>query len=234
MRIALLCTNTGLKSQSLKRVAQGLTALLGYKVWRSTATKPKKKYFRYGDAVDKLQQYRWFQQQGLSALEFTTAKQEALDWLKEGFCVFGRKTLTGSSGAGIVVIEEPAQMVPCLVYTKYKPKKREFRVHIFRNEVVAIVEKRKRSDWNEASNPKIRNLANGYVFCQDVELTPELRTRIEVLGLAASKVCQSDFKGVDLAYNQKFDDLFVIEVNSAPGIEGTNVDKYVKAIQKYV
>jgi hypothetical protein len=35
---------------------------------------------------------------------------------------------------------------------------------------------------------------------------------------------------VHLGYNEKNNDLFVIEVNSAPGIQGSNINAYVEAI----
>lgn len=235
MKVRLLSTKNGMKSGGLKRVAEALSKALGYKVWRCTDQKFKGNYFKYGDLVDKLAQYKWFQQQGLSSLEFTTDQQAAKKWLSEGFTVFGRKLLNASCGDGIVVYgDKEALMSHCPVYTKYKPKKREFRVHIFKDKVVTIVEKRRKTDWNgDKSDTKIRNLANGYIFCQEVVLTDALRGRIEQLALAASKVCSSDFRGVDLGYNEKKDDLFVIEVNSAPGIEGSNVGKYVEVMKQY-
>jgi D-alanine-D-alanine ligase-like ATP-grasp enzyme len=54
------------------------------------------------------------------------------------------------------------------------------------------------------------------------------------VALAAAKVSPSDFRGVDIGYNEKKDELFVIEVNSAPGIEGSNVNKYLDAMVQYV
>ena len=221
-------------------MAVALTNTLGYKVWRTTRIKPKRKQLRYGEAVNKLQQYQWFKEQGLSALEFTTSVEEANKWLADGFTVFGRKLLNASCGHGIVVHDGKGDSVlfeadKAPVYTKYKPKKREFRVHVFKDKVVTIVEKRRKKDWNgDKSDAKIRNLANGYVFCQTVELTDQLKKRIEEISLHARKVCGSDFCGVDVGYNEKHDDVFVIEVNSAPGIEGSNVDKYVKAVLQYV
>jgi hypothetical protein len=229
-----------MKSGSLKRIAQALTAIFGYKVWRTTQKKAKRKQFLYGDLVDKLTQYKFFKEKGLSALDFTADNQEAHKWVQQGHVVFGRKTLTGSEGKGIVVFDGGEDQkwpneTTCPVYTKYKPKKREFRVHIFKDKVVTIVEKRRKKDWQgDKKDAKIRNLANGYVFCQEVVLTEALRKRLEECALAASKVCSSDFRGVDVGYNEKHDDVFIIEVNSAPGIEGSNVDKYVKAIQQYV
>jgi hypothetical protein len=234
MKLQLLSTKNGMKSSSLKRLALSLSKAMGYKVWRTTKQRADRKQLRYGDSVDKLTQYKWFQQQGLSALEFTTSLQEAQKWFANGEVVFGRLLLNASCGDGIVVFNpsvEQEQWVHCPVYTKYKKKKREFRVHVFKDKVVAIVEKKRKSGWNGQQDTKIRNLANGYVFCQETDLTQnDLEHRITNLALAAAKVSGSDFKGVDLGYNEKQDDLLVIEVNSAPGVEGSNVDKYVKAI----
>lgn len=138
------------------------------------------------------------------------------------------RTLTNASeGKGIVIAETPEQVVAASVYTKYRKKKREFRVHIFKDTVVSVVEKLRRREWDGQQDTKIRNTANGYVFCTLKSPTPQ---GLNELALAASKVTTSDFKGVDVGYNEKSNELFVIEVNSAPGIEGSNIDKYVEEI----
>ena len=228
MKLRLLCTEGTKKSASLKLLAQALSTRLGYKVFRSTQQKPKRDHIRYGHSVDKLTQYRWFQEQGLSALEFTTDAVAAKQWLDNGDTVFGRRLLNASCGAGIVVFE-PNGTAPanCPVYTRYKKKKREFRVHVYQDQIVAVTEKRKRAGFGGQRDTKIRNLANGYVFCQTVENEPQ---GLRALALAASRVTHSDFKGVDIGFNEKNNDLFVIEVNSAPGIQGSNVDAYVSKI----
>jgi glutathione synthase/RimK-type ligase-like ATP-grasp enzyme len=231
---SLLCTEATIASRSLKRVAVGLsTKLQRGRIFRTTKVSTIRKQFRYGQSVNKLDQYQWFLEQDIPALEFTANPNTVVDWLNEGNTVFGRKYLNASCGKGIVVIEpnNDAQIPILPVYTKYKKKKREFRVHVFKDQVVAVVEKKRRKEFNGERDTKIRNLANGYVFVQAVENEPEgLRT----LALAASKVSPSDFRGVDIGYNEKKDQLFVIEVNSAPGIEGNNVNKYVEAIAQYV
>lgn len=227
-KLRLLCTEGTKKSASLKLLANALTQRLGYKVWRSTRPLPRREHIKYGQSVDKLTQYRWFQEQGLSSLEFTTSGQQVCTWLEEGTTVFGRRYLNSSCGKGIVVIEPDFDEVPpCPVYTKYKKKKREFRVHVYKDKVVAITEKRKRAGFEGQRDTKIRNLANGYVFCQTVENIPE---GLETLALAASKVSPSDFKGVDIGYNEKNNELFIIEVNSAPGVQGSNINAYVNHI----
>lgn len=217
-------------SQSAKRVAQALSEKLGYKVFRTTKALTKTKQISYGHGVDKIAQYSFFQNSGIPALEFTKSAHEANKWIGEGFTVVGRKLITASCGKGIVIYEPEKKAVSeqdqCLVYTKYKKKKREFRVHVFKDKVVRIVEKKLRSGWDGPRESKIRNLANGYVFC-GCDNPPD---GIAALAIKAAQVVQSDFKGVDIGYNEKANELFVIEVNSAPGIEGQNVQAYVNAI----
>ena len=232
---SLLCTETTIKSGSLKRIALGLSNRLKRgRIFRTLKVSKIRQQFRYGQSINKLEQYKWFQEQGIPALDFTVSIATAGDWAMEGHTVFGRKYLNASCGKGIIIIEKnadgPIEVPLCPVYTKYKKKKREFRVHVFKNQVVSVVEKRKRKEFAGERDTKVRNLANGYVFCQTVENEPE---GLRALALQAAQVSPSDFRGVDIGYNQHKDELFVIEVNSAPGIEGTNVDKYLEAMVQY-
>lgn len=225
MKIRLLSTQ--LKSGSLKRVAQGLSTKLGYKVWRSSKTKPKRIHLRYGDQKGKIEQYTWFEAQGIPSLEFTQSLETAKEWAASQ-AVVCRKLTHASEGKGIVIAETPAEVVSAPVFTKYRKKKKEFRVHVFKDQVVHVLEKRRKTDWQgNQADAKIRNLANGYVFCSDNVVEPD---GLRELALSASAVTASDFRGVDIGYNEKKNELFVIEVNSAPGIEGTNVERYCNAI----
>jgi len=97
--------------------------------------------------------------------------------------------------------------------------------------VVAVVEKKRKAGWEGQRDTKIRNLANGYVFVQNVQNEPE---GVRELAIRASKVSNSDFAGVDIGYNEQKDQLFVIEVNSAPGITGSNIGAYVETIYAQV
>jgi RimK-like ATP-grasp domain len=225
---SLLTTKSGLKSASLKAIALGLSTHFQRKVWRTTKPSLKRKQFKYGQSVDKLTQYQWFFDNEIPALNFTDDFLTAHEWLQDGHVVFGRKYLKASCGKGIVVLEPGTEDVPiCPVYTQYKKKKREFRVHVFKDQVVAVTEKKRRKEFDGVRDTKIRNLANGYVFTQTVVDEPE---GLRDLALRAARVSTSDFRGVDVGYNQLKDELFVIEVNSAPGIQGTNLTKYLEAI----
>jgi len=217
-----------LASNSLKLLAQGLSTKLGYKIWRSKFPRSGKNNLTYGDCKDKVFQYEWFAANEVPALPFTSSAEQVKQWLQDGQVVFARTLTRASEGKGIIIIDSEDTFVGAPVYTLYRKKKKEFRVHVFQGQVVAVLEKRKKKG-GEKVECRIRNTANGYVFCRDnVEEPPGIRE----LALKASKVTNSDFKGVDIGYNEKYNELFVIEVNSAPGMEGTTIQQYIEAIVK--
>ena len=221
-----------LGSSSLKRLAEGLSTVTGHKVFRAKHPKPNRENILYGDCKDKIAQYMWFKAQNLPALTFTTNHEEAKAWFQgTDTVVFARKLTRASEGKGIVVATEAGQLPAAPVYTLYKKKKKEFRVHVFKDVVVQVLEKRKRKEFTGERDSRIRNTANGYVFCSEGVVEP---AGLRELALKASKVTSSHFRGVDIGFNEKLNELFVIEVNSAPGIEGSNVDKYVQTILKQV
>ena len=148
------------------------------------------------------------------------------EWLAGNNVVFARTLTRSSEGKGIIVLEPESPIVSAPVYTLYRKKKKEFRVHVYKDQIVAVLEKRKKKGLDNVDS-RIRNTANGYVFCRDGVVEPE---GLRELALKASKVTNSDFKGVDIGYNEKLNQLFCIEVNSAPGMEGTTVQQYIGAI----
>jgi len=228
MSLKLRLVSNKLGSKSLKLLQEGLSTKLGYHVWRSKKAKHGRENIVYGDCKDKLFQYEWFADNQIPALPFTTDPEVVSCWLyHEGHTVFARTLTRASEGKGIVVLEPNAKIVPAPVYTLYRKKKREFRVHVFQDQVVQVLEKRKRKEFTGERETKIRNTANGYVFCSENVVEPE---GIRELALKASKVTNSMFKGVDIGFNEKLNELFVIEVNSAPGIAGSNVARYIEAI----
>lgn len=217
-----------LGSNSLKALQQGLSTKLGYKVFRSKAAHPLRENLVYGDCKDKLFQYQWFQTNQIPSFPYTVNQTEAKEWISKGHTVFARTLTKASEGKGIYILDSGSEFKAAPVYTQYRKKKREYRVHVYKDQVVQVLEKRKRKDFNEENrDTRIRNTANGYVFCSDGVVEP---VGIRELALAASKVTNSDFRGVDIGFNEKLNELFVIEVNSAPGIQGTNVDRYIEAI----
>lgn len=180
----------------------------------------------YGNAVLKTDQYQFFKDNNIPHPEWTTDPNVAKSWIRDGSIVVCRNRVRGQAGNGISLATNLDELVESKVYTKYIPKKREFRVNIFKDTVVNIREKVGRAG---AENTKIRTPSNGY---STVKLRTPAPAGIEDLAKAAAKVSQSDFKGVDVCYNQLRNYLFVLEVNSGPAIEGASIQDYANAIRQ--
>ena len=156
----------------------------------------------------------------------TTQRDVAQQWVDEGHTVFARTLLRASSGRGIVVYTTGDQLGQAPLYTKYVKKKSEFRVHVFNNEVIHVQEKRRRAGVEDVDN-QIRNHDNGWVFCvQNVEAPADVTDQ----ALRAVRAAGVDFGAVDVIYNQKKNEAYVLEINTAPGLEGTTLEKYADAI----
>ena len=162
--------------------------------------------------------------------EYTTDKDKAKDWIEQGFKVVCRTLLTAHSGQGIVVSKQQDELVDAPLYTKYIRKQKEFRVHVFSSKILDIQEKRRSSSVDDY-HPYIRNHTNGYVFCRGgIEEPNDLRgvatSAVNALGL--------DFGAVDVVWNEAQNKCYVLEVNTACGLEGSTIDKYVQAIKEVV
>ncbi len=171
---------------------------------------------------------------------YTTSKDTAKDWIHDGHKAVCRTTLNGSSGEGIVIAKDLEDVVDAPLYTQYIRKVWEYRVHVAFSKVIYIQQKRRlTSEQLEARginnrNKYIRNLANGYIFssnldhASDSDVASDLRIEslisIDALGL--------DFGAVDLIVTSD-EKVYVLEVNSAPGLEGSTLDAYVSAFQEF-
>lgn len=195
---------------------------------------------------------RFFQKVTGNDLEFlpdwTTDKQVASDWLTEGHTIVSRKILNGHSGAGIELTSKAdmsrddadsvdqghgASFLPdAPLYTKYFKKISEFRVHIFDGEVIDVQQKKRKTDVpDQEVNWKIRNLDGGFIYAREGVEAPQ-----KVIE-AAKKISESFdllFGAWDVLYNRTDNKAVVLEVNTAPGLAGTTVQKYAEAFKKYL
>ena len=168
--------------------------------------------------------------------EWTDNWTTAYNWFQDGALVVGRLTLVGHSGAGICLYHEDdvqgdAAFDPehlCKLYTKYKKKKNEYRVHVFNGEVIDITQKKKRKDA-EFVDTKIRNHKNGWVYVRQDVIVPD---DLEEQALRAIEALGLKFGAVDLIWNEYENKSYVLEVNTAPGLVGTTLMKYVEAFVK--
>ena len=178
---------------------------------------------------NKLNAFRIMQAAGISIPEFTTDQAIAQAWIREGKVVVGRRILNGSKGIGCVVWDSPTDTATaCPLYTKHLRHRREFRIHVFNGRIIDMVEKLKRRGF-EGRNGWIRNHNNGYVFARGGLNIP---TEVQQEATKATRALDLDFGAVDVAYREKENKAYVFEVNTAPGMEGTTIQRYANAIRQ--
>lgn len=143
------------------------------------------------------------------------------------FPIVCRTVLAGHSGEGIVIADSRDDLVTAPLYVQYIKKKDEYRVHVGKcsngdYRVIAVQRKAKRHDA-ENVDWRIRNLKGGFIFRREGITWP---ASIES---AACKACSSiglDFGAVDVIWNESQQRPYILEVNTAPGIEGQTVTDY--------
>lgn len=143
------------------------------------------------------------------------------------FPLMCRTVLRGHSGAGIVIANNAEELVDAPLYTRYVKKKDEYRVHVLRDKAFFIQRKARKLD-NEQPNWMVRNLAGGFVFveCPAEEVPADIINQA-VATIAALAI---DFGGVDVIWNDKEGKAYVLEVNTACGLEDRTADRYQQAI----
>lgn len=138
-----------------------------------------------------------------------------------------RTKLKGHSGEGIVIANNPDELIDAPLYTKYIKKRNEYRVHVLYNKPFFVQRKARKLDVADP-NWMVRNLAGGFVFAEcEVEEVPE-----DVINQAckAIEALAIDFGGVDVIWNEREKAAYVLECNTACGLEGRTAERYKAAI----
>lgn len=181
-------------------------------------------------ASNKLKCFQLMQEAGVSIPRFWTNKDEIPD---DAFPVMCRTKLQAHSGEGIVVAERRDQLVNAPLYTQYMKKKDEYRVHVIRKpgvaeSIIAFTQRKaKRHDVQDA-NFMVRNLANGFVYVVG-ENPPAL-----VLTEATKALESTDlaFGAVDVIWNEHQQKAYVLEINTAPGLEERTAEAYAEVFKE--
>lgn len=182
-------------------------------------------------AVNKLQSFNALKGR-VSIPDFTEDAVEASRWLAEGVTVVARTKLTGHSGEGIILVEKGQELPRAPLYVKYVPKTDEYRLHVFRDKVFFVQQKKRNKDIpDDKVDWKVRNHGNGFIYAhKDVDVSEKAKEQ----AIMAIKTLGIDFGAVDIIYNKKQDRFYVLEVNTACGLEGTTLDKYVEVFKEFV
>jgi hypothetical protein len=135
--------------------------------------------------------------------------------------------LTGSAGNGIIIISKNEELLEVPLYSRYIFKTKEFRVHATTKKVLST--SRKIRDPNkQVTSWKIRSHDNGFIF-QHNNIQPDEKR--DELAIQAIKALNLDFGAVDII-EDKQGQLYVLEVNTAPGLEGQTVQVYIQALKE--
>lgn len=187
-------------------------------------------------ATNKLKTFEYLRQNGVTVPEFTTDMALANHWLDDGFTVIERHSLSGNSGVGIRVVNDTddnveSTLTSAPLYTKYIPKKKEFRVNVFRGEVIDYAQKKKRGTENRGPefNKYICSSEMGWVFCKnDIDHIDA----VKVAAVAAVRALGLDFAAVDIMFHRNT--AYVLEVNTAPGMSPSTLEKYVLKFRPFI
>lgn len=148
--------------------------------------------------------------------------KEGVVW--QGLTVVRHK-LTGHSGEGIEICDA-SELPDAPLYVQYIKKEQEYRVHVGKKDTsvtVIAVQRKARDKSNPNPNWQVRNHDNGFVFVRGGFTPPESVVDAAKQALVASGL---DFGAVDVIYNQQQGKAYVLEINTAPGLEGTTVSDY--------
>lgn len=157
----------------------------------------------------------------------------------DAFPIVCRTILSGHSGAGIVIADTRGQLVDAPLYVEYVKKTEEYRVHVghvpdehrggpaFQENCYEVIALQRKARNRDVENPnwQVRNHANGFVFVRndvnpDVEVINQAKLAIYHLGL--------DFGAVDIIWNRSQNRAYVLEVNTACGLEGQTIEDYAR------
>jgi len=184
-----------------------------------------------GNASDKSVAVGLFKQNKVPTPEFTSDAEEVRLWLtKNGWDVLARTLTRASGGRGIQLLraEENPKVPKAPLYTQYVKKTDEYRVHVWQGEVIDVQQKRRnKAIPDERVNWQIRNHDNGFIYARGDVDCPKCVTDSAIRAVSALVL---DFGAVDLGYNVKAGECTVYEVNTAPGLEGSTLDRYYSAL----
>ena len=179
----------------------------------------------------------------------TDPDQAVLKSIMEDTPIVCRTIDNGHSGAGIIVktpaeLQDDGSLPRASVYVKATKKHREYRVHcgrfkggvrgdrsIFR--VIDVQRKVRRAGVpdggvNGADRPFIWNHGNDFVFQREGVNYSTIPSPVLYAAGHAMRVLDLDFAAIDIIVEQQTGNVYVLEVNTSPGMEGSTLERYAE------
>jgi glutathione synthase/RimK-type ligase-like ATP-grasp enzyme len=147
---------------------------------------------------------------------------------------FGRKKFH-TQGSDIVICNNHQEILNnCRTsdyYIKYIPIRKEYRIHVFHDKIIQACIKYKETgnDGHGESEDMIRNLEHGWKFSE----LEQCNHNVKDLAIKAVKVLGLDFGAVDIikGMDGKY---YVLEVNTAPGLDNKRLNAYLEVFKSYI
>jgi len=169
--------------------------------------------------------------------------------------IYCRTLLASHSGKGIIIVNEGDNIPPAQLYTEKLPIGEEYRLHFFRdydnmilsekpetnysfhadslkysNHLFHTQQKKKMTTEKLAElgftfNENVKSYENGWVFAIN-DIVPIKNVILQEIKMLARNI-PLDFFAIDVNID-KNGNWQVIEINTAPGLEGTTLEKYTQ------
>lgn len=181
---------------------------------------------------------------------FTTDPDQAvLKSIMDDTPIVCRTIDNGHSGAGIIVktpaeLQADGSLPRASVYVKAIKKRREYRVHcgMFRASirgdrsqfrVIDVQRKVRRAGVpdggvNGTDRPFIWNHGNDFVFQREGVSFSTIPNLVIMAAQHAIRALGLDFAAIDVVVEQQTGNVYVLEVNTSPGMEGTTLERYAE------
>lgn len=165
---------------------------------------------------------------------FTTSPEEALVWAKAGKTVMARTITEGKGGEGILFYEEDnlTRWMQAPLFVEFILNIAEYRMHFAFGKHI-YTQKKLLSDEARAKGNvdlRVRSHKQGFFFYnEEIALPPDVIEQ----GTKAYRASGLDFCALDIVYNRYYDKAYVLEANTAPGLdEGKTGAAYVAAFRE--
>ena len=165
--------------------------------------------------------------EGSPAADFNSGYQTTWDWLKG---------LVASNSGHTALFYLPNAPL----YTQYIEKEAELRVHVGGGSAAEgssepkarVIHTQMKLRKNGIKASEVWNHDNGYCFTSDLigRVSNGIIDRVQTEGIKAVEALGLDFGAVDIAWSGGLP--YVLEVNTAPGIEEPTLSKYVEYFKK--
>lgn len=172
--------------------------------------------------TDKLNSLQCLEDAGVPVPDYTTDRDEISETF--GYPALGRsENHTRGEDINLIMQWRDAYLTSGNDYfVEYIPTDLEYRMHVIDGEVVKVHEKRLRSEAD--NHPFIRNHETGWVFVEPRGNVPDEQIAVDAVGALGM-----DFGAVDMIRAEDGSE-YVLEVNSAPSLDETNLEIYGDAL----